>query len=156
MSIDSTISDTIKEAVTKLPPNYRLVILLRDMEGFSTSETADILGISKFNVKVRLHRARLFLREELKEYHEWGVTWNDAPTTRKMTPPHSAWNTRSFSVTNAWNAKTPNSIADSGHHAPSGFVKRRWKISEPHCMFRAYPDLFFRDSYAIKFTSSYF
>jgi RNA polymerase sigma-70 factor (ECF subfamily) len=41
---------------------------LRDIEGFSTSETAQILNLSPANVKVRLHRARLYLREKLKGY----------------------------------------------------------------------------------------
>ena len=62
------LSDQIKASVKELPPQYRLVLVLRDMEGFSTQETAEILGITHANVKVRLHRARLFLREELKGY----------------------------------------------------------------------------------------
>jgi RNA polymerase sigma-70 factor (ECF subfamily) len=58
----------LKEAIIELPKKYRMVIALRDMEGFSTEETARILDISTANVKVRLHRARLFLREKLKGY----------------------------------------------------------------------------------------
>lgn len=68
--LNRELSGTIKDAVSKLPPKYRLVTVLRDMEGFSTSETAEILAISEANVKVRLHRARLFLREELKELYQ--------------------------------------------------------------------------------------
>jgi RNA polymerase sigma-70 factor (ECF subfamily) len=41
---------------------------LRDIEEFSTEDTAQILSISPANVKVRLHRARLFLRDKLKGY----------------------------------------------------------------------------------------
>lgn len=63
------LTEKIQKAVTELPVNYRLVLVLRDMEGFSTQETAGILGISTATVKVRLHRARLFLREALKEYY---------------------------------------------------------------------------------------
>ena len=60
--------DQINQAVFSLPEKYRLVIVLRDIEGFSTAETSQILNVSPANVKVRLHRARLFLRDKLKGY----------------------------------------------------------------------------------------
>ncbi len=63
----------LKAAIIDLPKNYRMVIALRDLEGFSTEETAQILDISPANVKVRLHRARLFLREKLKGYFDHGA-----------------------------------------------------------------------------------
>jgi DNA-directed RNA polymerase specialized sigma24 family protein len=44
-----------------------------DMEGFSTTETAQVLGLTTENIKVRLHRARLFLREKLKGYYDHGA-----------------------------------------------------------------------------------
>jgi RNA polymerase sigma-70 factor, ECF subfamily len=68
--LNQELSGRIQEAVSRLPTPYRLVLVLRDMEGFSTEETADILSITPANVKVRLHRARLFLRDDLKEYYE--------------------------------------------------------------------------------------
>jgi len=52
-------------ALDELDEKYRLVFLLRDVEGLSTAETAETLGISVANVKVRLLRARLMLRERL-------------------------------------------------------------------------------------------
>jgi len=55
----------LAEALDALDEKYRLVFLLRDVEGLSTSETAEALGISEANVKVRLLRARLMLRERL-------------------------------------------------------------------------------------------
>jgi RNA polymerase sigma-70 factor (ECF subfamily) len=58
------------EALEKLPPEYRAVFILRDMEGFSNSETGDSLGISVAAVKSRLHRARLTLRGLLSDYFE--------------------------------------------------------------------------------------
>lgn len=64
------LSDKIQAAIAQVPTDYRLVIVLRDMEGFSTEETARILHITTTNVKVRLHRARLFVRDALKEYYE--------------------------------------------------------------------------------------
>jgi len=60
----------LKTAILDLPDKYRLVLVLRDVEGFSTAETAEILNLSNANVKVRLHRARLSLRENLKGYFE--------------------------------------------------------------------------------------
>ncbi len=60
----------IKNAILDLPKKYRMVVVLRDQEGFSTEETAQILDISVANTKVRLHRARLFLREKLKGYFD--------------------------------------------------------------------------------------
>ncbi|MFZ5831911.1 MAG: sigma-70 family RNA polymerase sigma factor [Planctomycetota bacterium] len=58
----------LDEALDELDEKYRLVFLLRDVEGFSTRETAETLGITESNVKVRLLRARLMLRERLTRY----------------------------------------------------------------------------------------
>ena len=58
----------IDKAVGNLPPVYRSVFILRDVEQQSTRETADLLGISEDNVKTRLRRARMMLRDELAEY----------------------------------------------------------------------------------------
>jgi RNA polymerase sigma-70 factor (ECF subfamily) len=66
--LNHELSDQIKSAILSLPEKYRLVIVLRDIEGFSTEEAAQILSLTPANVKVRLHRARLFVREKLKEY----------------------------------------------------------------------------------------
>ena len=70
--LNEELADMINQAILSLPEKYRLVIVLRDIEGFSTAETAQILGLSASNIKVRLHRARLFLREKLKGYFEHG------------------------------------------------------------------------------------
>ncbi|NPA31484.1 MAG: sigma-70 family RNA polymerase sigma factor [Chloroflexi bacterium] len=58
----------LDDAVARLSPALRAVFLLRDVEGFSTKETAEILGISTDAVKQRLARARLRLREALTRY----------------------------------------------------------------------------------------
>ena len=68
--LNQELSSTINREILSLPKKYRLVIVLRDIEGFSTAETAQILGLSPSNVKVRLHRARLYLRDKLKGYFE--------------------------------------------------------------------------------------
>lgn len=55
----------IDRALAGLDDKYRAVFVLRDIEGFSVREAAELLGISEVNVKVRLLRARLALREVL-------------------------------------------------------------------------------------------
>jgi len=55
----------LDEALAQLDEKHRLVFLLRDVEGLSIKETADALGLSEANTKVRLLRARLQLREQL-------------------------------------------------------------------------------------------
>lgn len=58
----------VREAVDKLPPNLREVLVLRDMEDLSNQETAERTGLTVAAVKARLHRARALLREQLEEY----------------------------------------------------------------------------------------
>jgi RNA polymerase sigma-70 factor (ECF subfamily) len=55
----------LDQALEELDEKYRAVFLLRDVEGLSTKATAEALGVSEGNVKVRLLRARLMLRERL-------------------------------------------------------------------------------------------
>ena len=68
--LNEELAHHIQRAILELPKKYRMVVVLRDPEGFSTEETAQILDISVSNAKVRLHRARLFLREKLKGYFD--------------------------------------------------------------------------------------
>jgi len=58
----------LERAITELPETLRAVFILRELEGLSTEETAQVLNVSVSNVKVRLHRARLWLRERLSSY----------------------------------------------------------------------------------------
>lgn len=60
----------MEQAVNNLSTPLRAVFTLRDVEELSTRETAEILGVSESTVKVRLHRARLALREHLATYFE--------------------------------------------------------------------------------------
>jgi len=55
----------LREAVLKVPPLYRMVLVLHDMEGLSTSQVAHVTGLREGTVRVRLHRARLLLRQHL-------------------------------------------------------------------------------------------
>jgi RNA polymerase sigma-70 factor (ECF subfamily) len=58
----------LENAILDLPKDYRIVLVLRDEEGFNTRDTAEILGIGESLAKVRLHRARLALRKALDGY----------------------------------------------------------------------------------------
>ena len=62
--------NAIQSAVDDLPEAARTVFLVRDVEGLSTEETAEMLGLSVPAVKTRLHRARLTLREAITRYFE--------------------------------------------------------------------------------------
>jgi RNA polymerase sigma-70 factor, ECF subfamily len=64
--------EILQRALTSLPHAYRVVFLLRDVEGVPVAETAEMLGVSVPNVKARLFRARLRLREHLSQYFERG------------------------------------------------------------------------------------
>jgi RNA polymerase sigma-70 factor (ECF subfamily) len=57
---------TIRSAIMDLPDDYRIVLCLRDIEGLTTKEASDFIGISEANVKVRLHRARAALKKLLE------------------------------------------------------------------------------------------
>ncbi len=57
----------LNSAIKKLPEEYRIVFMLRDVEGLSTKETAEAMKLSVPAVKSRLHRARAFLRDELNK-----------------------------------------------------------------------------------------
>jgi RNA polymerase sigma-70 factor (ECF subfamily) len=72
-SVDVTnteIRERIEEALETLKEKYRTVFVLRDIEELSTRETSQIMNISEENVKVRLLRARQYLREYLSKYFE--------------------------------------------------------------------------------------
>ncbi len=62
---DAEVRRLLADALQQLDEKYRVVFVLRDMEQLSTRETAELLGISESNVKIRLMRARLMLREKL-------------------------------------------------------------------------------------------
>jgi len=64
-SYDRELSGVIEKAVLSLPDEYRLVFVLRDVEGLSTEEAAQCLNLTQENVKVRLHRAHAKLRKQL-------------------------------------------------------------------------------------------
>src|SRR5215469_5680564 len=68
----------LEETLLSLPAQYRAVVMLRDVEEMSTAETAEALGLTEENVKVRLHRGRAILRE--------GISDRVGSTTREAFP----------------------------------------------------------------------
>ena len=67
-ALNSELRATLEQALMALPETLRVVFVLRDIQGLSTEETAAMLGLGESAVKVRLHRARLRLRELLSAY----------------------------------------------------------------------------------------
>lgn len=62
---NNELKELLDQAIQKLPHDYRIVFLLRDVEGLSTEETGKVTDLSIPAVKSRLHRARAFLRNEI-------------------------------------------------------------------------------------------
>jgi len=65
----SELRDALEKAIFDTPPDYKVTVILRDIEGLTTEETADVLGVRTPTVKMRLHRARMALRDRLARFH---------------------------------------------------------------------------------------
>jgi len=92
--LQAELRELLKTGLAKLRPILRVVFVLRDLEELSVSETAAILNVSSDVVKVRLHRARLELREWLSRYFRRGrLACHDVSHARL-----SAWEHRSGAV----------------------------------------------------------
>ena len=72
--LDSEARRAMEQAVLQLPEELRVVLVLRDLEGHSNSQVADILSVSIAAVKSRLHRARLALRNRLNRHYGERIT----------------------------------------------------------------------------------
>jgi len=66
--LNKELKEILDKAIQKLPLEYRIVFVMRDVEGLSTKEVGKSLKLSAPAIKSRLHRARLFLRNELNPY----------------------------------------------------------------------------------------
>lgn len=65
-------AELIDKAIQELPPDYRIVFHMKDVEGMTSKEIAEALGLTVPAVKSRALRARLFLRDKLSDYfYEW-------------------------------------------------------------------------------------
>jgi RNA polymerase sigma-70 factor (ECF subfamily) len=67
---DKELRDTLYNAIYTLPKEYKVPLILRDIDGLSNEEVTKILNLSLPAVKSRVHRARFFIREKLNEYFE--------------------------------------------------------------------------------------
>jgi RNA polymerase sigma-70 factor, ECF subfamily len=72
----------LREAVQKLPPDYRLILVLHDMEDLDDGDIAEITGLRPGTIRVRLHRARLFVRKMLARKDKG----REKPTLEPITP----------------------------------------------------------------------
>ncbi len=73
-ALNEELGKMIRKFTEELSEKYRVVFVLSDVEGLSNEETAKILGMTVPAVKSRLHRARLYLREQLSRYLQEGKT----------------------------------------------------------------------------------
>jgi RNA polymerase sigma-70 factor (ECF subfamily) len=64
-AIREEMSSCVRGVVDRLPDNYRTAIVLSDLEGFKDGEIAEVLGLTLSATKIRLHRARARLKQEL-------------------------------------------------------------------------------------------
>ena len=77
----------VHQAVLQLSPQYRLVLVLHDMEELDTEQVAAVLSLQPGTVRVRLHRARLLLRKELEKLHRGPADFlTPQKTIRRKTP----------------------------------------------------------------------
>ncbi|MBN1352990.1 sigma-70 family RNA polymerase sigma factor [candidate division KSB1 bacterium] len=66
--LNDELKEILNSAIEQLPPKFKSVFILKDIEGLSLKEIADMLDLSLAGVKSNLHRARVFLRNQLAEY----------------------------------------------------------------------------------------
>ena len=89
--VNKELKHVIENALQNIPPNYRIVFTLRELGGFSVSETAAVLDIHESNVKVRLNRAKLMLRTHIEkmystiEIYEFNLVYCDSMIKNVMT-----------------------------------------------------------------------
>ena len=67
---NSELGDRLREGIDMLPDDFKAAVVLRDVQGFSNSEAAEVLGVTVSSLKSRLHRGRVLLRKYLEEYLE--------------------------------------------------------------------------------------
>jgi RNA polymerase sigma-70 factor (ECF subfamily) len=65
---NSELKEKLKEGIDRLEPDLRAVVVLRDVQGLTNQEAAEILDISVLALKSRLHRSRVLLRKYLSDY----------------------------------------------------------------------------------------
>ncbi|MCZ2084750.1 MAG: sigma-70 family RNA polymerase sigma factor [Flavobacteriales bacterium] len=92
--MNAELNSVLEKALLHIPEDYRTVFTLREINGLNVFETAEILDISENNVKVRLNRAKNFLRTEIEkvynreEVFEFNLIYCDAMVNRVMKEIH--------------------------------------------------------------------
>ncbi len=81
--LDAETREVMEEGLRRLPEDLRVVFVLRDEDGHSNAEVAEMLDLSVPAVKSRLHRARIALRDRLDRYFRDKMTRKDRPRGRK-------------------------------------------------------------------------
>jgi RNA polymerase sigma-70 factor (ECF subfamily) len=87
---NNELSQYLEKAILNIPENYRIVFTLRELNGLSVRETSKALGLRESNVKVRLHRGKEMLRDELRniynpaEIFEFNLIYCDKMVERVM------------------------------------------------------------------------
>ncbi len=66
--VSAELARHLEDAIGRLPEHQRVVLLLRDVDGLNNEQVAETLGLTLPTVKARLHRSRLFIRDELDRY----------------------------------------------------------------------------------------
>ena len=79
----SQMRERLSEAMLEMPEIYRVPVVLRDLQGLSTEEASERLGIKEQTLKSRLHRGRLFLRERLADFASGLTLHRPATATRR-------------------------------------------------------------------------
>jgi RNA polymerase sigma-70 factor, ECF subfamily len=70
LALNSELWEHLEQGLELLPPNLRTAVVLRDVQGLSNEEAAEVLEISVSSLKARLHRGRVLLRKYLTDYFE--------------------------------------------------------------------------------------
>lgn len=93
--LNDELKNILESAIVEIPEKYRIVFTLREINGMSVKETADVLEMTESNVKMRLHRAKTFLQNELiksyspEEIFEFNLIYCDAMVERVMDAIHT-------------------------------------------------------------------
>jgi RNA polymerase sigma-70 factor (ECF subfamily) len=86
---ESRLTRSLRRAMRRLPADYAAPLTLHYVQGCTTRETAELLGLNRTTVKMRLHRARALLRRELEEDPS---AWSHPHTPSDATAPHDPSN----------------------------------------------------------------
>src|SRR5215216_3739943 len=86
--LNKELSKVLEKSLAEIPLTYRTVFILREVEGFSTAETAELMNSTPVNVKVRLSRAKVLLQKKVENFYssadifEFNAVYCDAMVRR--------------------------------------------------------------------------